>query len=119
MRGLRDRFGASSMLPVDPLDRFLAELRPLLREHRARAAYLIGSRARGSADEFSDIDVIIIADSDRPDVERFKDYLPAITACSVGVDMFVYTPTEFERMKLEERPFLVHALEEAKLIHEG
>ncbi len=89
---------------MDPLASFLAALRPLLRQHGARAAYLIGSRARGTADEHSDIDVIIVAESERPEVERFKDYLPAIAASSIGVDMWVYTPEEFERLRDEERP---------------
>jgi predicted nucleotidyltransferase len=104
---------------VDPLERFLAALRPLLSQHQARAAYLIGSRARGTADPHSDVDVIIVAESDRPQVERFKDYLSAIVASPVGVDLFIYTPEEFERLLAEERPFLVHALDGAKLIHEG
>lgn len=104
---------------MDPLETVLAVLRPLLRERAARAAYLIGSRARGTADSHSDIDLIIVAESDRPEVERFKDYLPAIVASPVGVDLFVYTPEEFDRLRDEERPFLMHALEDAKLIHEG
>jgi predicted nucleotidyltransferase len=104
---------------VDPLDTVLAVLRPLLREHGARAAYLIGSRARGTADQHSDIDLIIVAESDRSEVERLKDYLPAIVASPVGVDLFIYTPEEFERLRDEERPFLMHALADAKLIHEG
>jgi predicted nucleotidyltransferase len=104
---------------VNPVESFFAALLPLLRQHRARAAYLIGSRARGHADEHSDIDVIIVAESDRPTVERFKDYLPAIVASTVGVDLFVYTPEEFDRMRAEERPFLMHALDGAKLVHEG
>lgn len=104
---------------MDPLEPFLEVLRPLLRQQRARAAYLIGSRARGTADEHSDIDVIIVAESDRPQVERFKDYLTAIVASPVGIDLLIYTPEEFERLRSEERPFLVHALDGAKLIHEG
>jgi predicted nucleotidyltransferase len=110
---------SARLSPVDALDRFLEALRPLLNAQRARAAYLIGSRARGTADPQSDIDVLIVAESERPEVERFKDYLPAIAASSVGVDLIVYTPAEFERMRAEERPFLMHALEGAKLIHEG
>ena len=110
---------ASTIGAVDPLDAFLGALRPLLRERNARAAYLIGSRARGTADEHSDIDVIIVAESERPEVERFKDYLPAIVASPIGVDLFIYTPEEFERLRSEERPFLMHALDGAKLIHEG
>lgn len=111
---------ASTIGGVDPLDTFLEALRPLLRERKASAAYLIGSRARGTDDEHSDIDVIIVAESERPEVERFKDYLPAILApFATSVDLFVYTPAEFERLKAEERPFLTHALDGAKLIHEG
>lgn len=109
----------STLGKVDPLARFLEVLRPLLREQGARAAYLIGSRARGRADEHSDIDVIIVAESDRPEVERFRDYLPAIVASPVGVDLFVYTPEEFGRLRAEERPFLMHALKDAVVLHEG
>jgi predicted nucleotidyltransferase len=108
-----------SMEATETVDRFLAALVPLLRRHAARSAYLFGSHARGTADEHSDVDVIIVAPSERPFVERFKDYLPAVLASSVGVEMFVYTPEEFERMKREERPFLMHALEGAKLFYEG
>jgi len=32
---------------------------------------------------------------------------------------FVYTPEELEAMRSEERPFLVHALEGAKVVYEG
>jgi hypothetical protein len=81
---------------VDPLDAFLAALRPLLRAHRARAAYLIGSRAPGRCGSR----------------ERSA-------GGPVAVDLFVYTPAEFERLRAEERPFLGHALDGAKVIHEG
>jgi predicted nucleotidyltransferase len=101
------------------LEAFLACLRPLLREHRARAAWVFGSHARGEADASSDIDVIVVAPTERPAVERFRDYLPAILEAGTGVDLFVYTPEEFERMKAEERPFLMAALEDAKLVYEG
>lgn len=104
---------------MQSLEPFLEALRPLLRRHHARAAYIVGSWARGEADAWSDVDVLIVAPSSRPAVERFKDYLPAILASPRPVELFVYTPEEFERMLREERPFLVHALEGAKLVHEG
>lgn len=101
------------------LDRFLSELRPLLKAHGAQKAYLFGSWARGDADPWSDIDVIVVAPTERIPVERFRDYLPAIVGVGVGVDLFVYTPEEFESLLREERRFLVHALEGARVIHEG
>ena len=101
------------------VDAFLAALRPLLVQQAAQAAYLFGSQARGDATPDSDIDVIIVAPSDRPFVDRFHDYMPALLAAEGAVDLLVYTPEEFERLKVEERPFLMHALESARPIHVG
>ena len=101
------------------LRRFLAVLRPLLQQQSAHSAWLVGSRARDTAAPESDIDVIIVASTDRPFVDRFRDYLPAIQAAGVGVDLLVYTPEEFEHMRMEERPFLSHAMESARPIHVG
>lgn len=104
---------------MNPKDTFLTALRPLLEQHEARAAYLFGSHARGDADAWSDIDLIIVAPTARPVVERFRDYLPAIVAAGVGVDLFVYTQEEFDEMLAEERPFLMTALAGARQVYEG
>ena len=101
------------------LDGFLAALHPLLDAQGARAAWIFGSHARGTAAVDSDIDVIVVAPTERPFVDRFRDYLPAIVDAGVGVDLLVYTPEEFVRMKAEERPFLVDALADARQVYVG
>ena len=65
--------------------------------------------------ERSYIDVIVVAPTERVFVERFRDYFPAILAARIGVDLLVYTPEEFAAMKSEERPFLMHPLDGARL----
>ena len=111
---------AHAARPEDlPLERFLGVLRPLLAEHSAHSAWLVGSRARRDAAPESDIDVIVVAPTDRPFVERFRDYLPAVLAAGVSVDLLVYTPDEFEQMRKEDRPFLSHAMKSARAIHVG
>ena len=100
-------------------ERFVRKLRPLLQRNSARSAWLFGSYALGTATPESDIDVIVVAPTDRIPVERFRDYLPAILEAGVGVDLFVYTPGEFEQMQTEERPFLMHAMTSARLVHVG
>ena len=101
------------------IDGFLGALRPLLDAQRAHAAWIFGSHARGTASAESDLDLIVVAPTDRPSVERFRDYLPAILEACVGVDLLVYTPEEFARMQAEARPFLVDALAGARQVYVG
>jgi len=116
----RDAGQVLDLRSSDPaVQRFIGALRPLLDEHCARSAWLVGSHARGDAAPESDIDAIIVAPSDRAFVDRFRDYLPAVLAAGVGVDLFVYTPEEFEGLLREERPFLTHAMESARPVHVG
>ncbi|MCY4025949.1 MAG: nucleotidyltransferase domain-containing protein [Acidobacteria bacterium] len=101
------------------LDSFLPALRSLLAAQDAHAAWIFGSYARGTARAGSDIDLIVVAPTDRPFVERFRDYLPAIANADVGVDLLVYTPEEFARLQAEGQPFLVDALAEAAQFYVG
>ena len=72
---------------------------------------MFGSVARGEADEWSDLDLIVIADTDRTFFERFRDF-DGLYEIWPRLDLLVYTSAEFERMVDEENPFLLRALEE-------
>jgi predicted nucleotidyltransferase len=84
----------------------------LLRRYGVAAAYLFGSWARGDADRQSDIDLIIVAPSRRPFVDRFLDY-PDLLRAPAGIELFVYTPEEFARARRTNR-FVRHVLREAR-----
>jgi len=88
-----------------------------LEKYGADKAILFGSAARGDVDRWSDVDLIVIKQTDRRFLDRLKDVYEAIEP-DFALDVLVYTPEEFERMKEEERPFLMHALEGAKVIYE-
>ena len=72
---------------------------------------MFGSVARGEADEWSDLDLVVIADTERTFFERFRDFA-ALYEARPRLDLLVYTPAEFERMVEEENPFLLQVLEE-------
>jgi predicted nucleotidyltransferase len=91
-----------------------ARLPALLRRRAVRAAYLFGSFGRGEADDLSDIDLIVVADSRRPFVDRFRDF-PELLSAPSGIDLLVYTPEEFARQRRANR-FLRHVLREARRI---
>jgi predicted nucleotidyltransferase len=75
---------------------------------------LFGSQVSGQADAYSDLDLIIIKKTKRPFIERLAE----VPLLPVHTDIFVYTPEEFEEMIKDENPFIVSALEYAKVIYE-
>ena len=98
----------------------LEALRSRLAPHlgRARKAIVFGSVARGGADEWSDLDLVIVADTTRPFFERFKDFAGIYDVWS-RVDLLVYTPEEFAAMAEEENPLIQRVLAEGVVIHEA
>ena len=102
------------------LDDITKAVVPELKKGDARLAVLFGSYARGDADEFSDLDLIVVAETGRPFIERFKDFAGVWRVSPVKrIDMFVYTPEEFESMRLTDDSFVSRALEEGKIIFEA
>ena len=80
---------------------------------------LFGSLARGDASEHSDIDLIVIKDTDLPRQERRSecaDHLP--TGLGIGVDVIVYTPREVEGMLDRRSPFLAAAFTDGVVVYD-
>lgn len=80
-------------------------------------AYVFGSYARGHADRWSDLDVVIVAPTKLPFVERFREFLPVLHV-HPAVELIVYTPEEFESMKQAENPLILDVLENGVVICE-
>jgi predicted nucleotidyltransferase len=76
---------------------------------------VFGSYARGRADLFTDLDVLVIMDTTRPFLERQRE-LYELLALPVDLDLLCYTPHEFENLK--DQPFLRHALTDEKVVYE-
>ena len=60
--------------PVPSIDAIHDALEPVLMNTEATKAIVFGSYARGQADEYSDVDLIIVADTDRPFFKRHTEY---------------------------------------------
>jgi predicted nucleotidyltransferase len=63
----------------------------------ALRAVAFGAYARGTADGYSDLDLVVVLETADPFVERWKLLRGVLDALPLPVDLLVYTPEEFER----------------------
>ncbi len=105
----------------DQLREIAERLQPIFewRAERIRRAIVFGSLARGDASRRSDLDLIVVQETDKRFLDRYDGLLQAVTGAVRGrdVDLLIYTPEEFARMA--ERPFMARALREGKTIYES
>ncbi|MHB8763200.1 MAG: nucleotidyltransferase domain-containing protein [Deferrisomatales bacterium] len=80
-----------------------------------QAVILFGSYAGGRRDLFTDLDLLVVLESDLPFAERTARLYGLLDA-GVDLDLLVYTPAEFAGHR--ERPFLRRILETGVVLHE-
>jgi predicted nucleotidyltransferase len=98
------------------LEKELERIIPMIIRSGAKKIILFGSLARGNIHKGSDIDLIIVKETDKRFLERL-DVFYSLLLPRVAMDIFVYTPEEFERMA-EENGFIRTALREGKVLYE-
>lgn len=64
-----------------------------------QAIILFGSHARGEAGPDSDLDLMIIAESNEPRIERYGKVRKLFRGMGIGMDILVYTPDEFAQFQ--------------------
>lgn len=89
-----------------------------LKEYQPEKIILFGSYARGETDEYSDLDFVIIKKTDKRFLERLIEVAKLIDNDLGDVDVFVYTPEEFERMIECGNPFIERVLKEGRTLYE-
>jgi predicted nucleotidyltransferase len=88
------------------------------RAHLFRRAYIYGSTARGEADEHSDVDLILVRETDRPFFDRIRDVMDLVFALG-SVDLLIYTPDELAQMLREPGRFFLKDVVREAVIVEG
>jgi predicted nucleotidyltransferase len=97
------------------VDRIVQALRP----YQPQRIHLFGSAARGECDELSDVDLVIIKETERPFLDRLSEVAALLPPDVGGVDLLVYTPAEFSEMAARGNAFVEMVLEEGRVIYDG
>ena len=105
--------------PVIPTLEDIREiLTPALEETGTLRAIVFGSHARSEAKEFSDLDLVIVAETEQNFPSRPRDFRAVKRAWNWAIDMIVYTPAEYEMMLSEGRGFVEMLETEGVVIYE-
>ena len=96
--------GTSAMTRKKLLQQELERFVHVLVEHNAPEMIIaFGSLATGQVHAWSDIDLVVVVQTDLPFLQRSRQ-LRNLLRPKVGTDILVYTPQEFAQMR-QERPF--------------
>lgn len=99
---------------AEALDAALVDLvRQLEARPQVRRVVLFGSAARGQRDLFTDLDLLVVMESDQDFVTRTAALRQELRA-PVDLDLLVYTPDELEHMT--NRGFIRKILEEGQVL---
>lgn len=79
---------------------------------------LFGSYAVGNADENSDLDLLVIKDTDLPRPQRAMLVRKMLYGAMVPIDLIVYTPKEIEEAKDNEFSFVHKVMHTGKTLYE-
>ena len=97
--------------------KYIHQLLKFLLPYAPERVYLFGSWARDEADELSDLDIVIIKRTPLPFLDHIREVLSLLPRKLGAVDVLVYTPEEWTRMKEAGNAFAEMVMEEGKLIY--
>jgi len=98
------------------LEKELERILPLLIKLGVKKIILFGSLSVGKVHRSSDIDLLIVQESNQRFLDRLDELYRTIKP-NYGIDFFVYTPEEFKEMS-EKNLFLKKAVKEGRLLYE-
>ena len=94
-------------------------VKPVLRKYGIKKAILFGSFATGRQTLKSDVDLVLIQDTDKRYFDRFEGILRDLYEAIRGrdIEVFIYTPEELDR--ISHRKFIQSVLREGQVIYES
>jgi len=92
-------------------------LRIIIEEYDPEKIILFGSLVSGELHEWSDIDLLIIKSTEKRPIERILE-LSRLIKPKIGIDLFIYTPEEYQLLLKERYSFWVNILKTGEIAYE-
>ena len=93
------------------------QIRDTIAAYQPERVYLFGSCARNEADDLSDVDLVVIKNTEEDFFERIRQVIKILNLPR-SIDVLVYTPDEFREMLDRGNAFAEMIIEEGVTIYE-
>jgi len=110
------------LMTIDERKEFLREelnriVKVLKEAYDPEKIILFGSLAEDKVHEWSDIDLLIIKETDKRPIDRCIE-IAKLVKPRLGIDLFVYTPEEYLTILKEGCSFFTNILKNSKILYE-
>ncbi len=108
------------MSAENTLNRIREQILPALVKYGVQKAIVFGSFARGEPSPRSDLDLLLIQNTDKRFFDRYEGLLMELMLAVQPhreIDLLIYTPQELEA--IQHRPFIATILREGRVIYES
>lgn len=100
-------------------DNLLREIRDrIIKAIKPERIILFGSYAYGTPKGESDLDILVIMDSDLPRYRRSRSIYRCLAGLLIPKDVLVYTPEEIEEWSEVPQAFITNVIRKGKVIYE-
>ena len=94
-------------------------VRRIVARMQPQKVIIFGSYAKGTVILKSDLDILIIKETEMPMANRVDDLRPLLSQSLIPVDVHVYTPEEVEEYGKDQFSFVHSILRSRKTIYES
>lgn len=103
--------------PASSLDQITSVIITICQRYAIIKAIVFGSFAVGDISKRSDLDLILIMETDKRFLDRYDGIYPEITDAIKhrAVDLLIYTPGEFQKM--QDEPFMRRAVNQGVVFY--
>lgn len=99
-------------------DKISAIVEKIAQAYKPEKIILFGSYAMGNPNNSSDLDLLIIKNTELPRPERTMQVRKLIYGASIPIDLMVYTQKEIDETKDDKFSFVFQVLKNGKTLYE-
>ena len=90
----------------------------IITQHHPVRIILFGSSATNNFSPDSDVDIVVVKETDQPRLRRGSEIRKSLMGLGVPIDLLVYTAAEYEDEMNTRFSFLSMALKNSRLLYE-